>query len=564
MELTFQNGDEIYKNGLVHIFSYVYEQGNKQKHSEDIISVEFKKLQYSLTYNKLVISGSDAAVKAGYELLFKECDEKPLQTKNFRYYYDEKKNKLVWSPKILYVDMNKLKPYQRKEFNDKRLKDIRHLIETQRGIDDSADITEREKKERKKALDELIIKNKNVFVFKTPEQLYQEAILSNRDFSKKIVCDCCKNEFYTSGEFLDTSKYYNMSPHARFFEFNDSKNQEKLCVFCYLFYLVGNSDKNLVRVRKYKGVFNSDLLSLFNLRQLLVNITNKTGNLRNLGYNMDKYFIKTEDSANRLPHLFADGLSGTTLSLGYVLFNYFTKEDTKIVDFGNLELIIYQEDGVLKVSHFNKFRYLFQLFNNLDMVYTSDTEGKKYPVPLFIDFFSKLFVNSSQKPFREIIAMQIITENKFFDILSELFYEKFFDKKRGKPVANIPLKVLNQFLVVYIDEVIKMDKDKLETAKEIGEKIGKFAQETKDLELIYKLREFSSPEKFIEYLRNSQYKAIKSEKMIFSNEELDIAVKLAADTKDSEFKDKIDLVSCYAIQKYLAKDFVQSKKEGKQ
>lgn len=564
IKIIFTGRDEIYNNGLIHIFDYAYDNGNTQKHSNDFVSVELNGVQFCLHYNKLVLNGPEPVLKSSCDSLFEKFDEKPVQTKNLRYYYDETKDELVWTPKIQYADMNKLKPYQRKQFDDKTIKRIQQLIQQRRNADKMADITDREREAREMALNELIKKTK-VFVYKTPDQLYREAILNNRDFSEKGLCDCCKNVFYSSGEVLDTSKYYNMSSRSKFFEFNDTNNQHSnLCVFCYMFYQAGRSPKHLLKLGKHAGVFNGDLLSLFRLKKLLMDITNKYGTTNHPGYNMDKYFYPKPEDVGKLPRLSAQSPAESILSTGYVLFNYLTKEKTKLVDFENLELILFIDEGILKVSRFNKFQYLFRLFSALDKVDLGESKEKTYAIPVFIKFFQKLDA-TSKKPFREIISQQLISEIVFFDVLSELFYGKLYDKKKKKPTANISQDVLDNFISVYNNEVVKMDISIINVAKQIGGKIGKFSQETKDLELIYKIRELGSESKFIEYLRNSQFKAVKSNKMIFLNEELDDAIKLVSDATDSELKDRLDLVACYAIQKYLAMDYMHSKKEeGKQ
>ena len=219
----------------------------------------------------------------------------------------------------------------------------------------------------------------------------------------------------------------------------------------------------------------------------------------------------------------------------------------------NSQLILFTKDDIPKYLVFNKFRYLFELFNKLAL------EEKDIFQRLFSTFFNSLYTNykGDQFPYRNQIAKQIINKEPFFKLLQNLLYSKLKNKE-----SFIRKEYLDNFLSIYM-EVIKMQKDYLDIAKNVGENIGFFSQKVEYLEPVYKLRELSTKSSFLETLRNIQFKATKSKEMIFSNELLD-KLQETLFKQEKEFKDFLNITAIYAVQKYLSINYAKQKSKGGQ
>lgn len=564
MQLFFYAKDEIYNNGLVHVFIYLKEK-NEESYSKSEDRIEIKNENYTviLMPEKLKIECKKEEFLRLFRELLDTFEERPQFTNNSKYWYDTKTKSIIWSNNINYSDTNKIKSLLRRKLSNEEMKSVKAEIEIEKNLIGTQNISQKEKKERMRSLKELIKKDR-VYCLITPEELYSN-IFEGRDFSKEDTCPICGNYTYMvtiKGKYerLNTSKHFNMSSHGKFFEFNRDSDLNNLCSFCYLFYFAGILDADLIKIKRYYGTFNDNLINQYYLTLLCKEISNYYGLKNNKqGYHFDKYSdIKHEKEHEKF--YLSDGVYEISIFIAYVIYNYFKRENRRDAKIENTQLVLFTKKNTKDIPDyfiFNEFEYAFKLF---DACY-NHKESNQSIKNLFSRFFNCLYLKKDKTPYRNLISKQILDKALFFENIKNVLYSKLKNSESG--IIYLP-----EFIKVYL-EVIKMELNYLDTARKTGESIALFCHRVEEierlqkfLEPIYRLREISTKSKFLENLRNLQFTATKNSEMVFSNELMDQIQKTLIDIDERDFKDFLNLIAIYAVQKYLSIAYAKKKQGG--
>jgi hypothetical protein len=218
-----------------------------------------------------------------------------------------------------------------------------------------------------------------------------------------------------------------------------------------------------------------------------------------------------------------------------------------------ISFTIYTDDGTFKTSleEYTKAYWLIQFFYLI-----KERALFKYLADLFICF-------SASQGAQENVNMRQWCQNllNFSDLRKEYYLTSFNILKNDSKYFFG--KLLFEFEQVYLEFILggkNMDIHK--DAKKVGDGVGLFCAELGDKDLLFKLRNIKNHKQLISYFKDLKFSTLKNEKDARFSKDFNDALENILSNIEEDWEVARDYIAIYAIDKFRAVNFVKNNKQG--
>jgi hypothetical protein len=571
--LNFEKRDFLYDNGLVNIFLTIL----KDKSRFDMVSdyhVRYKNTDIKLTDLKLQISGDIKEIKEIYFILRSIYYSKVFEeTNNFKPYYDSKNDTVVIGPVL------SVKPFLERSERAKDLLPTTQLKYSK--LKELQEIEEVMKKNFDGKVDKSILRGKKALNanFLPPEKLGKVNIYSKPE---KLGDDVCENiKEILIGEKcvfcgLNYTKYKNSEGKTKSFviasnnlvfdfgtgdskpSFRDSRTKKDLtiCFNCDIIYRYGLMKNYFVD----NNVFLISGPSLKLVNSIKLRLPNLTDNYLDTKSKSKTNFLEKSD-------FITTDMNSHLLLLFYKIYMNFIRRD-EICLFSVFYFIV-KGTKIEELKLYNKMSYLTEFFEETNCITIA---GKPFLYQLMKYAYYKDFRAPKTKNMpRKKIASEILDAKPINSSIFNLsYYNLSLEKsswldnhpKRGRPLFT--------FLEKYLEVTGMVDLKELhEICMIVGDRIGYFAENNNNKNLLYELREIGNLENLTEFFRDLEYAILKEKAGAIWNSKPE-----GKDETYSDFINKLlinvqsnketalvrNYLGIYAVQKYMSTKYAKSQK----
>lgn len=562
--LNFEKRDFLYDNGLVNIFLTLQQDPKFER--VDGNTLKYKNSELKLNHLKLQFSGDFEEIKEIYFILRSIYYSKVFEeTANNKPYYDQENDKVIIG-KVLNV-----KPFLQRSERTKdllptislpyqKLEELKEEEELAKE-DFSGKITGSLLYGSRPVKDKFLPPDKlgKVNVYLTPEKLGENIARRIEEFISGEKCTFCS---------LDLTKYENSDGKKKSFaiastnlifdfgtgdskpSFRDlrTKNDISICFICDLIYRYG-------LMRNYFVNNNVFIISAPSLQLLL--------NLKNILMISENYSEEANNKTNFLEKndFVTSGMYSRLLLLLY-------KIKTKALNRDELSLLsmfyfIVTGRGVDDLKAYNKISYIVNLFERTRNVKSYD---KQFLHSLInYAYYKDISTYETKNMPREELSRKIIEGMPIDSNITDLSY---YNLSLDSPSGLNP-NLLYEFLKEYLEAIGMTDLKELhEICMLVGDRIGYFAGNLNNKNLLYPLREIGNIEGLTGFFKDLEYEIMKEDAGAIWNSKPEGKDKTYSELireilLNAQNNQKIILIrnylAIYAVQKYLSTKFAKSK-----
>ncbi|AUB58570.1 hypothetical protein BK008_09765 [Methanobacterium sp. MZ-A1] len=551
--LNFEKRDFLYDNGLVNVFLVIMQDSRFENISD--YQAKYKNTYVTLKDLELEISGDFEEIKEIYFILRSGFYAIAFEeTSNLRIYYNPLNDGLLVFPKLntrpwlprLKVD--KLLCYAK--LDEDKIKELEKDIEQ----------LEHDKKFEKKLRHG---KKSEVFTYLPPLDLGEY----NSKKIKQIVedkgqnaCVLCGSKHTSYKDSNGKNKPFKIDSTNLIFDFGtgdskpsfrDSRTKKDvtICFICDIIYRWG-------LMKNYFVDNNLFIISGPSLPQVYEAKIS-------LNLNEEYLDVQGKDKTNFLArgNFVALDMNSRLLLLLYKIYMNFVSRD-KISLFSIFYFVV-DGTGIDDLKIYNKISYIVELFDK-----TRDLKISGRPFfHLIMDYtYYKDIKTTKNKNLPKKLAYEILNA---MPIDFTLFYHSYYDFSSDSP-SGLNQDLLYKFLETYLEVTGMVDLKELhEICMIVGDRIGYFAANTNNKNLLYELREIGNLENLTEFFRDLEYAILKEDAGAIWNSKPDVK-----NEKYSDFIHKLLLnvhsnkdtalvrnyLGIYAVQKYMSTKYAKSKR----
>ena len=556
VEMNFDKHDFLYDNGLVNIFLEM--RSDERFENIDEYTVRYRNSDFRLKDTSLEFKGTFEDLKEAYFILRSIYYSRVFEeTQNYKPYYDPRIDDVVIRPKL------NVKPFlQRSE----RTKDLLPKISVPK---EKLEFLKEREIEVKKNFDKKIGKNESLQYGKTgkvmihlePEKLGEKIAYKVKELHEGDGCYFCglKYSKYLDAESKKEKKFTILSSNLIFdFGTGDSKP----------------SFRDLRARKDITACFMCDLIYRYGLLNNYFHNNNvfiiAAPSLRFLYHVKRKLKIPAdylEESNNRSNFILAGDFAATDVYSKLLLLIY--KVKSKILDRDDLSYLsifyfIVTSRSVDYLQVYSRLSYISEFFEKTgDIKNSSNTSFLKTLINYaYYKNISKFEVKNLP---RKELSRRILLGLPLDPVIMDLsFYNLSLDNPSG-----LNPSLLYQFLEEYL-EVTKMTelKELHKICRLVGDRIGYFAAQYGNKDILYPLREIGNLEGLTEFFKNLEYEVMKEDAGAIWNSKADETGKKYSELihdilEEADNNKKILLIknylAIYAIQKYLAAKYAKNK-----
>ncbi|MDR1511661.1 MAG: hypothetical protein LBS15_02695 [Endomicrobium sp.] len=217
-----------------------------------------------------------------------------------------------------------------------------------------------------------------------------------------------------------------------------------------------------------------------------------------------------------------------------------------------ISFTIYTDDGTFKTSleEYTKAYWLIQFFYNI-----KEKDLFKYLSDMLIVF-------SLSQGAQENVNMRQWCQNllNFSDLRKEYYLTSFNILKNDSRFFG---KSLFEFEQVYLEFIFggkNMDTHK--DAKKVGDGVGLFCAELGNKDLLFKLRNIKNYKQLISFFKDLKFSALKNEGEAKFSKEFNDALENILSSVEENWEVARDYIAIYAIDKFRAVSFAKNNKQG--
>jgi hypothetical protein len=548
----FKVKDVFHNNGIVNLYQFLQKLQTKNFN-----------LETTLSENRLLITFSVANEKKTYfEILniFIKKNKVVHQTKNDRYYFDEKKLDFVLDKKFNTKGgqkndlRNGIYLYKKvSEFGLTR-EDVEKLY-----INFCENFNQKQEKESNGKL-KVPTKDNEVIVAITLEEAIERFVKYFVGQADSLHIDSKIHSFEDGQEC-----FHDMLKHPRNY---------KIDKWDALIYWFGGRISNLHGSSYYIYPNSSNLEALNKFKESLnikdddIEYRDKNGQLKSTNSNIDFFEVLSKDEIIAKNFYILHSAEEFEVKFFMYLFSVFyhieekyeksnerRKERAKEL-YDTLKYIsftVYTDDGTFKTSleEYTKAYWLIQFFYKI-----KEKDLFKYLSNLFICF-------SLSQGTQENVNMRQWCQNllDFSDLRREYYLASFNILKNNSECFFG--KSLFEFEQVYLEFILGgKNMNTHIDAKKIGDGIGHFCAELKDKDLLFKLRNIKNYKQLISYFKDLKFSVLKNEREAKFSKEFNDAFENVLNDIEQNWEVVRDYIAIYAIDKFKAVSFAKNNKQG--
>ncbi len=567
-KIEFRKRDFLYNNGLTNAYILLLQYGEEEI-SENYSVTYVNDVKIILSDNSLAFYCNSEKLFNIYKKLLEDYYRKILyETDNDRAYVSPKLDDVIESKKIAvkpFASRVKIDKLQR-EYAVKKISyaNFRELYEKWRNKKLKENFWYGKKNEDKIKKD----KDVGVVIYKKLDEATKELVKNIEvKSSTKKICSVC-NSPYTI--LMKNGKKKNICVESQnlLFDFGYSppinrdhrlKDRIPLCYMCDMFY----------RLSVLHNYFYNNTLVMFDIPSLIYLKDVKMG----LGITSD--FLergdrtKTNISTRDYLRIDANSNYSSLLNTTYHLYRESKKKDIllDLIKGSQIIKVEFTSNDVKNSIFYNKLSYLFRFF---DMLKNKDLDEFFFIGKNTITLADYCYFSKTRKEFPRIyedFCRHILDGT---NIECELFDASYFNYRTSR--RYLKQDDLYSFLKNY-NKIIgggsNMEYEKiLDMCSGLGKRIGYFAADCNEKNLVYQIREIGNVEKLVEFFRDFEYAVLKHKKGETLN-----AKDEKTDKKYSEIIEDIlkisnekrnislirDLLGIFAVQNYLSTEYAKSK-----
>ncbi|QHN07912.1 hypothetical protein [Methanothermobacter sp. THM-2] len=555
LEINFDKHDFLYDNGIVNIFSEL--RSDKRFENVEEYKVKYKNSDFILKDTCLEFKGTFEDLKESYYILRSIYYSRVFEeTQNYKPYYDQKTDDVLIRPKL------NVKPFlQRSE----RTKDLLPRITVSK---EKLQLLKEREIEVKKNFDKKIGKNESlqygkkseVMIYLEPEELGKKIASRIKEIFEGDECFLCGLRY---SKYLDNEskeKKFKILSSNLIFDFGtgDSKPSFRdlrsgkditACFICDLIYRYG-------LVNNYFQQNNVFIVAAPSLR-FLYHVK------KNLKIPMD--YI--EESNNGSNFIVAGDFAATDVYSKLLLLLY--KIKSKIISMDDLSYLsvfcfMVTGRGVDDLRAYNKLSYISEFFDRTKTIKNS-SENLFLKTIINYAYYKNINKSEGKNLPRKELSRRILFGLPLDPVIMDL---SFYNLSLDKPSVLNP-SLLYQFLTEYL-EVSGMTelKELHRICRLVGDRIGYFAAQYGNKDILYPLREIGNLEGLTEFFKNLEYEIMKENAGALWNSKANETDKKYSELindllEEADNNRKILLIrnylAIYAIQKYLSAIYAKNK-----
>lgn len=555
LEINFDKHDFLYDNGLVNIFSEL--RSDKRFENVDEYKVKYKNSDFILKDTCLEFKGTFEDLKESYYILRSIYYSRVFEeTQNYKPYYDQKTDDVLIRPKL------NVKPFlQRSE----RTKDLLPRITVSK---EKLQLLKEREIEVKKNFDKKIGKNESlqygkkseVMIYLEPEELGKKIASRIKEIFEGDECFLCGLKYSKYLDDESKEKKFKILSSNLIFDFGtgDSKPSFRdlrsgkditACFICDLIYRYG-------LVNNYFQQNNVFIVAAPSLR-FLYHVK------KNLKIPMD--YI--EESNNGSNFIVAGDFAATDVYSKLLLLLY--KIKSKIISMEDLSYLsvfcfMVTGRGVDDLRVYNKLSYISEFFDRTKTIKNS-SENLFLKTIINYAYYKNINKSEGKNLPRKELSRRILLGLPLDPVIMDL---SFYNLSLDKPSVLNP-SLLYQFLTEYL-EVNGMTelKELHRICRFVGDRIGYFAAQYGNKDILYPLREIGNLEGLTEFFKNLEYEIMKENAGALWNSKANETGKKYSELindllEEADNNRKILLIrnylAIYAIQKYLSAIYAKNK-----
>ncbi|MGB9838589.1 hypothetical protein [Methanothermobacter sp.] len=555
LEINFDKHDFLYDNGIVNIFSEL--RSDKRFEKVDEYKVKYKNSDFILKDTCLEFKGRFEDLKESYYILRSIYYSRVFEeTQNYKPYYDQKTDDVLIRPKL------NVKPFlQRSERTN-------HLLPRVKVSKEKLQLLKERELEVKKKFDKKIGKNESlqygkkseVMIYLEPEELGKKIASRIKEILEGDECFLCGLKYSKYLDDESKEKEFKILSSNLIFDFGtgDSKPSFRdlrsgkditACFICDLIYRYG-------LINNYFQKNNVFIVAAPSLR-FLYHVK------KNLKIPMD--YI--EESNNGSNFIVAGDFAATDVYSKLLLLLY--KIKSKIISMDDLSYLsvfcfMVTGRGVDDLRVYNKLSYISEFFDRTKTIKNS-SENLFLKTIINYAYYKDINKSEGKNLPRKELSRRILLGLPLDPVIMDL---SFYNLSLDKPSVLSP-PLLYQFLKEYL-EVTGMTelKELHRICRLVGDRIGYFAAQYGNKDIMYPLREIGNLEGLTEFFKNLEYEIMKENAGALwnskENETGKTYSKLINDLlEEADNNKKILLIrnylAIYAIQKYLSAIYAKNK-----
>jgi hypothetical protein len=552
MELTikkFKSKDMLFNNGIVNLYRFL-------ENKDFDLDIEFNNSSLELKINK------DREDEIYFKILEEFFREYKIvhQTKNDRWYFDEKKEDFILDKKFDTIGGQK-NDLRNGVYSYKNISEFGLEREYVEGLYINFCQKYNQKIERdNKGILKVPNKNNEVIVAITLD----EAIKNFTQYfvnSNTLKIDSKIHTFEDGqGSFQSMTKQpknYNIDRWDALIYWFGGRVQR---FYNYSYFIYPNSS-NLKALNIFKNVLD--------INDENAQVRDKKGEIKTIGTNIDFYKQLSKDNISNPNFYISKSEVEFEVKFFIYLFSiiYHIEEQyekanrrrvarkKEIYDaLQEITFVVYTDDGTFKTS-FNEYTKAYQLIKFFEIL--KKEELFEYLADILVTF------SMSQGGKEVNINLEKWCQNilNFSNLRKEYYLASFNTLKNGSKSFG---KKLFEFDRLYLQNILGEDNmDIYKQSKKLGDGIGHYCAELGDKDLLFKLRGIKNYKQLIAYFKDLKFSILKNEGKAKFSKEFNEALSEVLEEIEPNWELVRDYIAIYAIDKYRAVTYAKSNKGDK-
>ena len=540
----FHSKDVFFNNGIVNLYRFLEDKNFD-------IKVELHHSYLLLDMDK------DKSEKIYFQILesfFKEY-KIVYQTKNDRWYFDEKKQDFILDKKFDTVGGQK--------------NDLRNGVYLYKSIDEIG--LDREYTEN------LYLKFCEKYNLKPERESNGKLKVPNKKNEVIIAITLDEaisrfTQYFVSSDILkrDSKIHTFEDGQNSFHDMLKPSKKHKIDKWDALIYWFGGRVQRFYNYEYFIYPNSSNLIALYKFKESLkiknssIEIRDEKGNIKTINTNIDFYERLSEDGIKNKNFYISKSDKEFEVKFFMYLFStiYHIEESYKKATkrrkatrkelyeaLQEITFVIYTDDGTFKTS-FEEYTKAYRLIKFFELLKEQNL------FDYLADILTTLSLSQGTK---EVNLNLLLWCQRLLDFssLREVYYLSSFNilKNSSKPFG----KKLFEFEQLYLKNISKGDDMSIhELSKTLGDGIGRYSAELGDKDLLFKLRNVKNYKQLVAYFRDLKFSILKNEEKAKFSKEFNEALEEILKNIESNWEIVRDYIAIYAIDKYRAVNYAKS------
>jgi len=561
LTVTYKPKEPFFNNGIVNLYMFL------ENNHEDI------DLKYSLEDNLFKLEMEEReSEKIYFQILEKFFKSYKIvyQTKNDRWYFDEKKGDFILDKKwdvvgkssgndilsgvYLYKTIDEL-GITKEEIKNRFLNFCQGYGATLKGCE--KDVTKIPDKRGR-----VII----AIDYDTATQNFTRYFVKENLLSMDSKIHSFEDGQRTFHAMLKQPKNYKIDKWNALIYWFGSRVQR---FYNYSYFIYPNSS-NLKALQKFKENLK--------INDSSIEIEDKNGKVKKIGTNIDFYTQLSKDGILNKNFYISKSEEEFEVKFFMYLFSIIyhieeqyekankrrkVKKEELYKALQKISFVIYTDDGTFKTS-FNEYTKTYYLIKFFEILKNYQKEEDKKEEKNLFEYLGEILVTFSLSQGKK--EVNVIFKNwcrnmlNFSSLRKEFYLTSFNILKTDSKSFG---KKLFEFEEVYLKNILKgKNMDIHKKAKILGDGIGYYCAELKDKDLLFKLRTIKNYKQLIAYFRDLKFSILKNEDKARFSKEFNETLNQILDEIETNWEITRDYMAIYAIDRYRAVNYAKNKEKG--